>query len=75
MYKLSALAAGAKPVEIKEKNRTASVENIYAGITNRTKIIFLANPNNPTGTMVSEIEIEKLLNKIPNNILLCLDGA
>ena len=75
MYKLSALAAGAKPVEIKENNRTASVENIYAGITNRTKIIFLANPNNPTGTMISEIEIEKLLNKIPNNILLVLDGA
>ena len=75
MYKLSALATGAKPVEIKETNRTASIENICAGVTSRTKIIFLANPNNPTGTMVSETEIEKLLNKIPENILLVLDGA
>ena len=75
MYKLSALASGAKPVEVKEHERTASVENICAAITARTKIIFLANPNNPTGTMISEIEIEQLLNKIPNKILLCLDGA
>ena len=75
MYKLSALAAGAKPVEVKENNRTASIDNIHAAITSRTKIIFLANPNNPTGTMISDNEIEKLLNKIPNNILLVLDGA
>ena len=75
MYKLSALAAGAKPVEVREKNRTASIENISAAITSKTKIIFLANPNNPTGTMISDSEIEQLLNKIPNNILLVLDGA
>ena len=75
MYKLSALAAGAKPVEVKERNRTASVENICAAITAKTKMIFLANPNNPTGTMISETEVEELLNKIPDNILLVLDGA
>ena len=75
MYKLSALATGAKPVEVKENRRTASIENICAAITAQTKIIFLANPNNPTGTMISEDEIEKLLNKIPSNILLVLDGA
>ena len=75
MYKLSALATGAKPVEVKENRRTASIENICTAITAQTKIIFLANPNNPTGTMISEDEIEKLLNKIPSNILLVLDGA
>ena len=75
MYKLSALATGAKPVEVKENRRTASIENICKAITAQTKIIFLANPNNPTGTMISEDEIEKLLNKIPSNILLVLDGA
>ena len=75
MYKLSALATGAKPVKVKENKRTASIENICAAITAQTKIIFLANPNNPTGTMISEDEIEKLLNKIPSNILLVLDGA
>ena len=75
MYKLSALATGAKPVEVKETNRTASIENISKAITARTKIIFIANPNNPTGTMISDIEIEQLLEKIPNNILLVLDGA
>ena len=65
MYKRQALATGAKPVEVKENRRTASIENICAAITAQTKIIFLANPNNPTGTMISEDEIEKLLNKIP----------
>ena len=75
MYKLSALAAGAKPVKVKENNRSASIENISAAVTSRTKIIFLANPNNPTGTMISDNEIEHLLHKIPNNILLVLDGA
>ena len=75
MYKLSALAAGAKPVKVKENNRSASIENISAAVTSRTKIIFLANPNNPTGTMISDKEIEHLLHKIPNNILLVLDGA
>ena len=58
MYKLSALAAGAKPVEVKENNRTASIDNIYAAITSRTKIIFLANPNNPTGTMNTASDLE-----------------
>ncbi len=75
MYKLSALATGATPVQVKETNRTASIDRICAAITSNTKIIFLANPNNPTGTMISEIEIEQLLNKIPDNILLVLDGA
>ena len=75
MYKLSALATGAKPVKIKETNRTASIENICAAVTSRTKIIFLANPNNPTGTMIPESEIQNLLNKIPENILIVLDGA
>ena len=75
MYKLSALATGAQPVKVKETKRTASIDNICAAITAKTKIIFLANPNNPTGTMISLIEIEQLLNQIPNNILLVLDGA
>ena len=75
MYKLSALAAGARPVKVEEIKRTASIDNICAAITAKTKIIFLANPNNPTGTMISAIEIEQLLNQIPDNILLVLDGA
>ncbi len=75
MYKLSALSAGAKPVKVKECNRTASIDNIFAAVTEKTKMIFLANPNNPTGTMIEKDEIERLLSKLPNNILLVLDGA
>jgi len=50
MYKISALAAGATPVEVRERDRVTDVDAILAGCTDRTKLVFIANPNNPTGT-------------------------
>ncbi len=50
MYKIATLASGAKPVSVPEKGYTADVDAILARVTPRTKIVFLANPNNPTGT-------------------------
>ena len=52
MYRISALAAGATPVEVKERDRVTDVAAILAACTDRTKLVFLANPNNPTGTMI-----------------------
>ena len=46
--------AGGVPVKVADDGLTASVDHILAAVTERTKIVFLANPNNPTGTMISE---------------------
>jgi histidinol-phosphate aminotransferase len=75
MYKISALTMGATPVAVKEVQRRADISNIINASNEKTKLIFLANPNNPTGTMLSAEEIELLADSIPKHTLLVLDGA
>ena len=75
MYRISALAVGATPVEVAERERTADVDAILAACNRRTKLVFIANPNNPTGTMVSAAEIARLAEGLPPQALLVLDGA
>ena len=66
---------GAKGVVANDVNHTASVDNIVSKISKKTKLIFLANPNNPTGTFISKKEIVRLHELIPKNILLVYDAA
>lgn len=75
MYRICALAAGATPVEAPEKQRCTDVDALLAAVTERTKLVFLANPNNPTGTMISEAEVTRLADGLPEGTLLVLDGA
>ena len=75
MYKISALAAGANPVVVKENNRTTDTSNILNKCNQNTKLIFIANPNNPTGTMITLKQVQDLATKIPKQALLVLDGA
>lgn len=75
MYRIGALAAGATPVEVPETERRTDVNAILAGCTARTRLVFLANPNNPTGTMISEAEVARLAAMLPPQVLLVLDGA
>ncbi len=75
MYRISALAAGATPVIAGETNRVVDIEKLLNACTENTKLIFIANPNNPTGTMVSDQEIAELAAAIPRQALLVLDGA
>lgn len=75
MYRISALAAGATPVEVPERERVTDVDAILAACTERTRLVFLANPNNPTGTMVGEAEIARLASGLPDKALLVVDGA
>lgn len=75
MYRISALANGATPVEVPENERVTDVDALLAGCTDKTRLVFIANPNNPTGTMVGLSEIERLANGIPNEAILVLDGA
>jgi histidinol-phosphate aminotransferase len=75
MYRITALAVGATPVVAPEQNRTADVDALLAAVTPRTRLVFIANPNNPTGTMISIAEITRLADALPPEVLLVLDGA
>ncbi|MCF6234024.1 MAG: histidinol-phosphate transaminase [Rhodobacteraceae bacterium] len=75
MYRISALAAGAAPVEVPERDRVTDVDAILAACTERTRLVFIANPNNPTGTMIGEAEVARLAAGLPPQVLLVLDGA
>ncbi len=75
MYPISAKRIGAIPVVAKEKNLKADVDAIISAITDKTKIIFIANPNNPTGSYLTKSELQKLIDKTPKNILIVLDCA
>jgi len=74
-YRIVILAAGGVPKVAPETNYVASVDALLAQVTERTKIVFLANPNNPTGTYLSDREIERLADALPPHALLVLDAA
>ena len=75
VYPIATLGTGAKPVVAPETNYTASVDAILAAVTKKTKIVFLANPNNPTGTYISFDEVKRLQRSLPPHVLLVLDAA
>lgn len=75
MYRISALAAGATPVEVPERDRVVDVDAILAAAGARTKLVFLANPANPTGTMIPLAEVARLAEGLPPQAILVLDGA
>ncbi|HEC01146.1 MAG TPA: histidinol-phosphate transaminase [Sphingomonadales bacterium] len=75
MYPIAASSFGGVPVEVEDTDYTTNVDNILAAVTERTRIIFLANPNNPTGTYISAAAVERLWRNIPDNVVLVLDGA
>jgi histidinol-phosphate aminotransferase len=75
MYRISALACGATPIEVAERDRTTDVDAILRACNRRTKLVFIANPNNPTGTMISAAEVERLAAGLPPQAILVLDGA
>jgi histidinol-phosphate aminotransferase len=75
IYPIVTLGAGATPVVAPETDYTADVDAILGLVTAKTKIVFLANPNNPTGTCLSFDEVKRLHRGLPGNVLLVLDAA
>jgi len=75
MYPIYALGHGAKPIVAPEKNYTLDVDAVLAAVSERTRIVFVANPNNPTGTYVSFDEIKRLHRGLPPHVILVLDAA
>jgi histidinol-phosphate aminotransferase len=74
-YPIYTKAAGATPVVAKEKDERVDVDAILAVVTPRTRMVFLANPNNPTGTYIPFEEVRRLHAGLPKNVLLILDAA
>jgi histidinol-phosphate aminotransferase len=75
VYPIATLGSGATPIVAPEKDYTADVDAILAAVTPRTKTVFLANPNNPTGTYVPFDEVKRLHRALPPDVLLVLDAA
>lgn len=75
LYRIVILAAGATPVVAPERDLKTDVDAILARVTDKTKVVFLANPNNPTGTYLGIDEVRRLRAKLPAHVLLVLDAA
>ena len=75
MYRIYSKISGAKVLYAKENNFKISVSEIIKKVSKKTKIVFLANPNNPTGTYLKKNELLELRKKLKSNILLVVDDA
>ena len=75
VYPIATLGAGATPVVAPETDYTANVDAILKRVTPRTKMVFLANPNNPTGTYIPFDEVKRLHRGLPAQVLLVIDAA
>lgn len=74
-YPLCAMAEGCVPVQAEEDDLVADVDALLAAVTEKTKVLFLANPNNPTGTLLPNDEVARLREGLRDDIMLVLDGA
>lgn len=75
MYSINAKAAGAKAVSAPERNMRSDIESLLAAVTAKTKVMMLANPNNPTGSYLTRRELKELRERLAENILLVIDAA
>ncbi|MBO0739867.1 MAG: histidinol-phosphate transaminase [Hyphomicrobiaceae bacterium] len=75
MYRIATLSNGGEPISVPEKAYRANVDAILDRASPKTKIVFLANPNNPTGTYLSHGEVRRLRAGLPSQTLLVLDAA
>ena len=75
VYRIAIMARGATAVVAPERNLTANVDEIVARVTPKTRMVFIANPNNPTGTYLPFDEVKRLHAALPPHVLLVLDAA
>ena len=75
VYPIAAMRAGATPVAAPDVDYTADVDQLLSAVTPRTRILYLANPNNPTGTVIDRAAVERLHTGLPSDVVLVLDAA
>jgi len=75
VYKLMATLFGATTIEVPDPNFAHDLDAMAAAITPKTKEVFIANPNNPTGTLLSQDEIDRFMEKVPEHVIVVFDEA
>jgi len=75
MYEIMVQAGGGRPVKVALKERVLDLEGMAGGMSSRTRMIFVNNPNNPTGTIVSRDDFEEFLQRVPPEVIVVLDEA
>ncbi len=75
VYKLMATLFGATTVEVDDPDFTHDLDAMLAAVTPRTKEVFIANPNNPTGTLVDEAAVDRFMDKVPDHVVVVFDEA
>lgn len=75
VYRLMAQLFGAKVVDVPDPDFVADLDGMLAAITPKTKEVFIANPNNPTGTMVFQDDIDRFMSRVPDNVIVVFDEA
>lgn len=75
VYKLMATLFGAKYVEVDDPNFVHDLDAMADAITPNTRLVFIANPNNPTGTVVDEAAIDRFMARVPEHVVVCFDEA
>jgi histidinol-phosphate aminotransferase len=75
MYPIATKARGATPVTAPERDLVADVDALLSKVTDKTRIVFIANPNNPTGSYLSAAEMRRLRDGLPAGVLLVIDAA
>ena len=75
VYEIAARRVGATPVEADDRDYATDVDALLARVTERTRVVYLANPNNPTGTLATREEVARLHAGLPRDVLLVIDQA
>ncbi|HZF74579.1 MAG TPA: histidinol-phosphate transaminase [Acetobacteraceae bacterium] len=75
MYDLTGRWAGCRVIKVPERDLVADVDGLLAAVGPRTRLMFLANPNNPTGSILPQAEVERLRRSLRDDVLLVLDSA
>ena len=75
VYRLMAQLFGAKVIDVPDPDFIADLDGMLAAITPRTKEVFIANPNNPTGTMVFQDDIDRFMERVPEHVMVVFDEA
>ncbi|MCW3476992.1 histidinol-phosphate transaminase [Limobrevibacterium gyesilva] len=75
MYQIAGTYAGSRVLKAPERNLTTDVDAILAAVTPATRLVFVANPNNPTGSLLPQAEMERLRRLLPPDVLLAIDAA
>ena len=75
VYKLIATSFGARMIEVPSPDYRQDLEAMLASITSRTRLIFIPNPNNPTGTLIAQGKIDSFISRVPEKVIVVFDEA